>query len=111
MSEEVKEKQEEFIEDISRMIRAFVRCRLPSFADRLANATGKEVVETTLYEALRISRSAKDSGRPLCEDERSVSPYVAREESIKWLLSELDRDLVKGLEIVRRIAIRALALP
>lgn len=98
--------EERYVSDLVDMIRRFVWCGLPSFADRLANATSKEVVEVTLYEALRISRSA---GEFLCQDERTVRPHVAREESVKWLLRKLDEDLVAGLEIARRIAIRALA--
>ena len=94
-------------DDIVNMLRNFVRCNMYSIVDRLANATGKEVVQTTLYEALRIARSAEATGE-LCE---GVKPYIAREDSIKVILEELDEDLVKGLELVRKIAIRALTFP
>jgi len=80
-----------------------------SIIDRLANATSKEAVETALYDALRISRSAL--GGELCKsNEHPVKAYVASEESIKALLNELDKDLIKGLEIVRKIVLRALAM-
>lgn len=103
---------EDVVKEIARMINAFVRCRMYSFADRLANAASKEVVEAALYEALRVARSAQDAGRPLCEDgQRRVMPYVASEESVKFVLDLLDKDLVGGLELVRKIAIRAVAFP
>ena len=94
-------------DDIVGMLRSFVRCNMYSVVDRLANATGKEVVQAALYEALRIARSAEATGE-LCE---GVRPYIAREDSIRALLEELDKDLVKGLELVRKIAIRALTFP
>jgi|YelNatPaOPRAMG01_1025707.scaffolds.fasta_scaffold02624_4 CRISPR type I-A-associated protein Csa5 len=100
----------DMVEDIANMLRPFVRCRMYSIIDRLANATSKEAVEMALYEALRISRSAAESY--LCkEDEREVRSHIAREENIDRLLSELDEDLMRGLEIVRRIAIKSLSWP
>jgi len=103
--------EEAIVEDIADMLRPFVRCEMYSVIDRLANATSKEVVEAALYEALRISRSALKSY--LCEIEENVrvSPYIAKEENIIKLLNELDRDLIKGLEMAKRIAIRALSWP
>jgi len=106
------ESVEDIIKDIAKMIDSFVRCRMYSFADRLANATNKEVIEATLYEALRVARSALDAERPLCEDERGrIPPYVAKKESVQFVLNLLERDLLRGLELVRKIAIRAVAFP
>ncbi len=103
---------EQAVDDITRMIKTFVQARMYAFADRLANATGKEVVQATLYEALRIARSALDADRPLYEEDNYVvKPYVANEKSIQVVLSLLDRDLIQGLDVVRKIAIRALAFP
>jgi len=101
---------EDVVNDIADMLRPFVRCKTYSIIDRLANATSKEVVEVALYEALRISRSA--AGSYLCkEDEKEIRPYIAKEENIDRLLIELDEDLMRGLEIVRRIAIKSLSWP
>jgi len=98
--------------DIVDMLRRFVWCNMYAVVDRLANATGKEVVQSTLYEALRIARSSIESGRPLCTiNDKEIRAYVASENSINNLLNELDKDLVGGLEIIRKIAIRALTYP
>ena len=99
---------EKVSDDLVKMLQRFVWCRMYSVVDRLANATSKEVIAQTLYEALRISRSARDAGRSLCEDSRRVGPYVASEESIKAVLELLDKDLQAGLEFVRKMAILAL---
>jgi len=99
---------DEIVDDIANMINRFVRARMYSLADKLANATSKEIIEATLYEALRISRSTLESGGTLDEN---VRPYVAKENNIKKLLAILDEDLEKGIDIVRKIAIRALAFP
>jgi len=99
---------EEAVEDLVKMLQRFAWCRMYSMIDRLANATSKEIVEQSLYEALRISRSAYDSRRPLCEDGRTVGPYVAGEDSVKAILDLLDKDLQSGLELVRKVAILAL---
>jgi len=99
---------ESIIDDIANMINRFVRAGRYTFADKLANATSKEIIEMTLYEALRISRSTLESGGTLDEN---VKPYVASEDSIKKLLAILDEDLEKGIDIVRKIAIRALTFP
>lgn len=108
VAESSEKEFEEVISDIVNMISRFVRAGMYTFADKLANATNKEIVEVTLYEALRISRSALEAGRTLDEN---VPPYVAKEESVKKLLELLDDNLEKGLEVVRRIAIRSLAFP
>jgi len=101
---------EEAVKELAKMFSRFVRARMYTFVDRLANATSKEVVLSTVYEALRISRSAKDVGRPLYEGEGvRVDPYVVKEEYVDVLLKKLDEDLVGGLELVRRIAVKALA--
>jgi len=94
------------IDDVSRMLRRFVRAGQYSFVDRLANAAGREVVSATLYEALRISESTQRAGRTLDEN---VRPYVARRDSVELLLDLLDADLVTGLEAVKRAALLALA--
>lgn len=97
------------------MLKAFVMCEMYSVVDRLANATSKEAVEMALYEALRAARSASVEGRSLCEIERSgekreVRPYVASEEAISTLLKKLDEDLVSGLDLVRKIVLKALSM-
>jgi len=97
------------VTDIARMLRAFARCEMYSVLDRLANATSKEAVEAALYEALRAARSARMHGG-LCEGTPPEAVWVASEESVAKLLEELDRDLLSGLELVRRIVIRALAM-
>jgi len=104
----VKDFLSEVIKDVSWMINCFVRVGMYSFADRLANAVGKEVVVATLYEALRISRSTLDSGGTLDEN---VGPHVANEKHVSFILDLLDADLVAGLDLVKKIAVRALALP
>jgi hypothetical protein len=96
----------EAVEDVARMLSRFVWAGQYSFADRLANAAGREVVSATLYEALRISESTRKAGRTL---DGNVEPYVAKESSVKLLLDLLDVDLVGGLEVVKRAAILALA--
>ena len=108
VAESSEKEFEEVVSDIVNMISRFVRAGMYTFADKLANATNKEIVEVTLYEALRISRSALEAGRTLDEN---VPPYVAKEESVRKLLELLDDNLEKGLEVVRRIAIRSLAFP
>ncbi len=104
------------IDELSKMLRPFADCEMYSIIDRLANATSKEAVEAALYEALRASRAARDD--KLCEKPREkahggipVKPYVPREEAVKGLLDKLDSNLIEGLELVRKIVIRALALP
>ncbi|RLF04091.1 MAG: hypothetical protein DRK00_07500, partial [Thermoprotei archaeon] len=92
------------VEDVANMVRRFVWAGQYSFADRLANAASREAVTATLYEMLRISKSALDAGRTLDED---VKPYVAREESVKLLLDLMDLDLIAGLEAARRAAVLA----
>jgi len=104
--EDIEGKIAEAVEDVREMISRFVWAGMYSFADRLANAVGKEIVSATLYEALRISKSTRDSGGTLDEN---VRPHVAKESSVKLLLDILDLDLVSGLELVRRIAILSLA--
>ena len=104
--------EEEVVEDLAGMLRKFVLCQMYTFVDKLANATGKEVVQSTLYEALRIARSAYDADRSLCEGEGfKVTPYVARESTISYILTLLDRDPVRGLELVKRAAVKALSFP
>jgi len=97
------------VTDLAKMLKAFSRCEMYSIVDRLANATSKEAVEVALYEALRAARSAMEHGG-LCEEVPSKAVWVASEESVKRLLEELDRDLVSGLELVRKIVLRALAM-
>jgi hypothetical protein len=104
--EKVEGMLREAVEDVAEMLSRFVRAGQYSFADRLANAAGREVVSATLYEALRISESTRKAGRTLDEN---VVPYVAKESSVKLLLDLLDVDLVSGLEVVKRAAILALA--
>jgi len=104
--EKVEGMLREAVEDVAMMLSRFVRAGQYSFADRLANAAGREVVSATLYEALRISESTRKAGRTLDEN---VRPYVAKESSVKLLLDLLDVDLVSGLEVVKRAAILALA--
>ncbi len=109
---EKKFQQVDFITDIAKMLKAFVRCEMYSIIDRLANATSKEAVEVALYEALRAARSASVARKELCkgEGDESVKPYVAREESISKLLEELDKDLIAGLDLVRKIVLKALSV-
>jgi len=97
------------ISDIVRMLKAFARCEMYSVIDRLANATSREAVEAALYEALRAARSARMHGG-LCDEVSAEAVWLASEESIARLLEELDRDLLSGLELVRKIALRALAM-
>ncbi len=97
------------VSDIAKMLRAFARCEMYSVIDRLANAASKEAVEAALYEALRAARSAKEHGG-LCEMAPPESVWIARDESIAKLLEELDRDLPAGLDMVKRIVLRALAM-
>jgi hypothetical protein len=104
--EKVEGMLREAVEDVARMLSRFVWAGQYSFADRLANAAGREVVSATLYEALRISESTRKAGRTLDEN---VRPYVAKESNVKLLLDLLDADLVSGLEVVKRAAILALA--
>jgi len=104
--DEVEDSLTEAIEDVADMVRRFVRAGQYSFADRLANAASREAVSATIYEMLRISKSALDSGRTLDEN---VKPYVAREESVRALLELIDLDLVTGLEAARRAAILAVS--
>ena len=101
------DKEVDPVSEIARMLKDFVRCEMYSVVDRLANATSKEAVETALYEALRAVRSASGEGRKLCEGVEK--PYVAPEAAISKLLEELDRDLVSGLDMVRKIVLKALA--
>jgi len=91
-------------DSIVKMLRKFVLCEQYSFVDRLANATSKEVVEAALYEALRASRVSGE----ICE---GVTPYIANEDEIKELLEVLDRDLNEGLDLAKKIAIKALSIP
>lgn len=111
LSESVKdEKISEAVKDLAKMFNRFAMAKMYTFVDRLANATGKEVVLATIYEALRISRSAKEAGRALYEDEKTrVEPYVAKEESVDVILKKLDEDLIEGLELAKKIAVKALA--
>ncbi|WP_125672464.1 hypothetical protein [Candidatus Methanodesulfokora washburnensis] len=104
--ENVENEIREAVEDVAKMLSRFIWARQYSFADRIANAAGKETVSTTLYEALRISKSTLDAGQTLDEN---VRPYVAKEESVKLLLNLLDVDLVSGLEIMRRATVLALS--
>jgi CRISPR type I-A-associated protein Csa5 len=107
-------KEDEYKDDIARMLDAFVRCRMFSVVDKFANATSKVVVEQALYEALRISRAASESSKgDLCEPEEGkvVKAYVAKEESVKWLQELLRQDIIRGLEVCREIASRALTFP
>lgn len=99
----------DLVSDIARMLRGFARCEMYGIIDRLANATSREAVETALYEALRAVRSAKMHGG-LCDEVPKESVWIARDESITKLLEELDRDLLNGLELVRKIVLRALAM-
>jgi len=109
-SVEEEKKLADAVKDLAEMFSRFARARMYTFVDRLANATGKEVVLATIYEALRISRSAKEAGRALYEDEKiKVDPYVAKEESVDVILRKLDEDLIEGLELVKKIAVKALA--
>jgi CRISPR type I-A-associated protein Csa5 len=91
------------------MLKAFVECEMYSIIDRLANATSREAVESSLYEALRASRSAKEHGG-LCEDVKQERVWVASDESVTELLSILDKDLNQGLETVKRIVLKALSM-
>jgi CRISPR type I-A-associated protein Csa5 len=107
-------KEDEYKDDIAKMLYAFVRCRMFSVVDKFANATSKVVVEQALYEALRISRAAYESSKgDLCEPEEGkvVKAYVAKEESVKWLQELLRQDIIRGLEVCREIASRALTFP
>jgi len=104
----VLSQQVDFVADIAKMLKAFVRCEMYSVVDRLANATSKEAVEMALYEALRAARSASVEGRRLCE--AVERPYVASEEAISMLLEKLDEDLVSGLDLVRKIVLKALSM-
>lgn len=103
---------DDVVDDIARMVRSFVRCNIFSIVDKLANATGKEVAEQALYEALRASRSAQQSGNVLCEVEqgKTIKPYIAREESIAQLLKLLDTNIVEGLDVCKKIAVKALSI-
>jgi len=95
--------------DIAKMLRAFVRCEMYGIIDRLANATSKEAVEAALYEALRAARAAKIH-QGLCKEVEADAVWIAGEGSVAKLLEELDRDLISGLELVRKIVLRALAM-
>jgi len=107
-----KENLESVIEDLAKMLRSFVNCRMYTFVDKLANAASKEVILSTIYEALRVAKSAVDSGRPLCEKNGvSIRAYVAKESSVKVLMEILDEDLEKGLEFVKKISVRSLSFP
>jgi len=97
------------IDDIAKMLRAFVICEMYSVIDRLANATSKEAVEAALYEALRASVSAKKH-HGLCDEVPRERVWIASESSISKLLEILDRDLVRGLEIVKKIVLKALSI-
>ena len=97
---------EDVVKEVARMLRGFVVCEMYSVVDRLANATSKEAVQEALYEALRAARAAQ--GSELCE---KTEPYVASEEAVDYVLRKLDENLLEGLEIVRKIVIRALAMP
>jgi len=97
------------VSDIARMLRAFVQCEMYGIVDRLANATSREAVEAALYEALRAARAAK-MHQGLCERVKADAVWIAGEGSVFKLLEELDRDLVSGLELVRKIVLRALAM-
>ncbi|MEM0495265.1 MAG: hypothetical protein QXU72_08405 [Thermofilum sp.] len=96
----------EAVSDVADMIRRFVWAERYTFADRLAYAASREVVSVTLYEALRESESAFRAGRTLDEN---VKPYTAKRESVDLLLRLIDLDPVTGLEVVRRVAILAMA--
>ena len=97
------------VSDIAKMLRAFARCEMYSVIDRLANATSKEAVEAALYEALRASRSAKKH-RGLCDEVPPEQVWIARDESISEILRKLDEDLHGGLDLVRKIVLKALAM-
>jgi len=101
--------EHDLVLDIAKMLRAFARCEMYSVIDRLANATSKEAVEAALYESLRAARSAKEHGG-LCRDAPPESIWIASDESIAKLLEELDKDLATGLDLVKKIVLRALAM-
>jgi len=46
----------------------------------------------------------------LCDRVKADAVWIAGEGSVAKLLEELDRDLVSGLELVRKIVLRALAM-
>jgi len=105
------EMYEEYKNDIVKMLRPFVRCRFFSVVDKLASAMSKIVADQALFEVLRISRAQVEAKGELCETEDGVKimAYVAKEESVKWLEELLKHDIVKGLDVCREIASRALA--
>lgn len=99
----------DLVSDLAKMLRAFARCEMYSIIDRLANATSKEAVEAALYEALRAVRSAKMHGG-LCKEVPPEAVWIAGEESVAKLIEELEKDLLSGLQLVREVALRALAM-
>ncbi len=109
MSVSSQSSQIDMLDDIARMLRAFVVCEMYNIIDRLANATSKEAVESSLYEALRASRSAKKHGG-LCNEVPQERVWIPRDESVTALLNALDKDLNQGLETVKRIVLKALSI-
>jgi len=94
-------------QEIVWMLNKFAQCRMYSVIDRLANATGREAVYTSLYEALRMSIAAKQRGDGyLCNDELKVSAYVAPENVVKKLLDINDDRIL--VELAKKIAIASL---
>ncbi len=112
VSEVLEEAQS--VDELVKLLRPFVVCEMYSIVDRLANATGREAVVSALYEALRAARSASArEDRCLCEDEQhqcKARAYVPRDEAVEYLLRKLDKNLLEGLELVRKIVVRALAV-
>ena len=105
--------EREVVDELVRFLRPFVVCGMYSVVDRLANATGREAVVSALYEALRVARSAVSrEDRCLCSEDGvcKARAYVPRSEAIDYVVGRLDEDLVGGLEFIRRVVVRALAV-
>ncbi len=101
----------EAVDDIAKMLRAFVVCEMYGVIDRLANATGKEAVEEALYEALRAARAASGEGRNLCKkNDKEIKPHLPSDRSVSEVLRLLDEDLLKGLDVVKKIVLKALSV-
>ncbi len=94
-------------EDIINMLSRFSQCRMYSIIDRLANATSRGAVYTSLYEAVRMAEAAvQREDKLLCDRPREVKAYLAPRETIMKLLNISDDKIL--IEIAKKIAIASL---
>ncbi|RLG82004.1 MAG: hypothetical protein DRO40_08670 [Thermoprotei archaeon] len=94
-------------EDIINMLSRFSQCRMYSIIDRLANATSRGAIYTSLYEAVRMAEAAiQKEDRLLCDKPKEVKAYVASREALMKLLNISDDRIL--VDIAKKIAIASL---